>query len=77
MLCYGTIERKDCAPCHSVVNMFSKVAILTSVLDLKHCKLYKIGQKNLATKDNDFVSYCYTLLNELYEKKKMESENHT
>ena len=48
------ITRQDCTPCHSVMNMYSKISILESLLDFKHCKLYKIGLKNLITKDNDF-----------------------
>lgn len=50
----GSIKREDCTPRHSVVNMHSKIGILAELLDLKRCRLYKIGEKDLVTRDNDF-----------------------
>lgn len=50
----GKIKRKDCTPRHSVINMYFKIGILPELLDLKRCKLYKIGEKDLVTRDNDF-----------------------
>lgn len=34
--------------------MYSKVAIMEQMLDLRNSKCYKIGEKNLVTRDNDF-----------------------
>ena len=34
--------------------MYSKVAIMEQMLDLRHSKCYKIGEKNLVTRENDF-----------------------
>lgn len=49
-----TVTVEDCTPCHDLVNMHSKISIMESLLDLKNSKLYKIGKKDLVTKDNDF-----------------------
>ena len=50
----GKIKREDCSPVHSVSNMYSKVSVLNQLLDLKNSKCYKIGEKDLVTRDNDF-----------------------
>ena len=34
--------------------MYSKVAIMQQMLDLRNSKCYKIGSKDLVTRDNDF-----------------------
>jgi len=34
--------------------MYSKVAVMEQLLDLRNSKCYKIGEKNLVTRDNDF-----------------------
>lgn len=50
----GTVRKEDCNPRHSSNNMYAKVAIMERLLDFQHSKCYKIGEKNLVTKDNDF-----------------------
>ena len=50
----GTIKREECKPRRTVGTMFSKVAVMEQLLDLRHSKCYKIGEKNLVTRDNDF-----------------------
>ena len=50
----GTIVREDCNPRRDANTMYSKVAIMEQMLDLRNCKCYKIGKKNLVTRDNDF-----------------------
>ena len=49
-----TITREDCDPRRDANTMYSKVAIMEQMLDLRNSKCYKIGQKNLVTRDNDF-----------------------
>lgn len=34
--------------------LYSKVAIMEQMLDLRNSKCYKIGEKDLVTRDNDF-----------------------
>ena len=34
--------------------MYEKVAVMEQLLDLRNSKCYKIGAKNLVTRDNDF-----------------------
>jgi hypothetical protein len=34
--------------------LYSKVAIMEQMLDLRNSRCYKIGEKNLVTRDNDF-----------------------
>lgn len=48
------IEIKDCSPRKDKITMYSKISIMKDVLDFKNSKCYKIGEKNLITKDNDF-----------------------
>lgn len=50
----GTITRKDCSPRRDANTMYSKVAIMEQMMDLRNSKCYKIGEKNLVTRDNDF-----------------------
>lgn len=50
----GTITRADCNPRRDTNTMYSKVAIMEQMLDLRNSKCYKIGEKNLVTRDNDF-----------------------
>lgn len=50
----GNIKREDCSPTHSVTNMYEKVSVITELLDFKYSKCYRIGEKDLITKDNDF-----------------------
>ena len=50
----GTITKKDCTPRRDANTMYSKVAIMEQMLDLRKSKCYKIGEKDLVTRDNDF-----------------------
>lgn len=50
----GAITRYDCNPRRDANTMYSKVAIMEQMLDLRNSKCYKIGEKDLATRDNDF-----------------------
>ena len=50
----GTIKKEDCSPTHSLNNMYEKISVINNLLDFKHSKCYRIGEKNLITKDNDF-----------------------
>lgn len=50
----GTITKKDCIPRRDASTMYSKVAIMEQILDLRNSKCYKIGEKDLVTRDNDF-----------------------
>lgn len=50
----GSITREDCNPRRDANTMYSKVAIMEQMLDLRNSKCYKIGEKNLVTRDNDF-----------------------
>lgn len=50
----GSITKDDCKPRRDVNTMYSKVAIMEQMLDLKKSKCYKIGEKDLITRDNDF-----------------------
>ena len=50
----GTISPKDCTPRRDANTMYSKVAIMEQMLDLRNSKCYKIGEKDLVTRDNDF-----------------------
>ncbi len=49
-----TITREDCNPRRDANTMYLKVAIMEQMLDLRNSKCYKIGKKNLVTRDNDF-----------------------
>ena len=50
----GTITREDCNPRRDANTMYSKVAIMEQMLNLRNSKCYKISEKNLVTRDNDF-----------------------
>lgn len=50
----GTITREACNPRRDATTMYSKVAIMEQMLDLRNSKCYKIGEKDLVTRDNDF-----------------------
>ena len=50
----GTLTREDCNPRRDMNTMYSKVAIMEQVLDLRNSECYKIGNKDLMTRDNDF-----------------------
>ena len=49
-----TITRGDCTPRKDANTMYSKVAIMEQILDLRNSKCYKIGEKDLVTRENDF-----------------------
>ena len=51
---HGKITKKDCTPRRDANTMYSKVAIMEQMLDLRNSKCYKIGEKDLITRDNDF-----------------------
>ena len=34
--------------------MYSKIGVMEKILDLRNSKCYKIGEKDLVTRDNDF-----------------------
>lgn len=42
------------AQLHLGAKIYSKVSVLNQLLDLKNSKCYKIGEKDLVTKNNDF-----------------------
>ena len=50
----GKITREACNPRRDVNTMYSKIAIIEQMLNLRDSKCYKIGEKNLITRDNDF-----------------------
>lgn len=50
----GTVSKKDCTPRRDARTMYSKVAIMEQMLNLRNSKCYKIGEKDLVTRDNDF-----------------------
>lgn len=50
----GTVTKEDCTPRKNANTMYSKVSIMEQMLDLRNSKCYKIGEKNLVTRDNDF-----------------------
>lgn len=50
----GTITREDCTPRKDANTMYSKVAIMEQMLELRNSRCYKIGEKDLVTRDNDF-----------------------
>ena len=50
----GTVTKEACNPRRDTTTMYSKVSILEQMLDLRHSKCYKIGRKDLVTRDNDF-----------------------
>ena len=50
----GIIKREDCNPRRDSNTMYAKVAVMEQMLDLRNSKCYKIGTKDLVTRDNDF-----------------------
>lgn len=48
------ITREACNPRRDASTMYSKVSIMEQMLNLRDSKCYKIGEKNLVTRDNDF-----------------------
>lgn len=48
------IKREDCNPRRDSNTMYAKVAVMEQMLDLRNSKCYKIGNKDLVTRDNDF-----------------------
>jgi len=49
-----TVTKEHCNPRKDANTMYSKISILEQMLDLRNSKCYKIGEKNLITRDNDF-----------------------
>lgn len=49
-----TITVEDCTPRRDPNTMYAKVAVMEQLLDLRNSKCYKIGEKDLITRDNDF-----------------------
>lgn len=50
----GTVIKEDCTPRKNVNTMCSKIAIMEQMLNLRNSKCYKIGEKDLVTRNNDF-----------------------
>lgn len=50
----GIIKREDYNPRRDSNTMYAKVAVMEQMLDLRNSKCYKIGTKDLVTRDNDF-----------------------
>lgn len=50
----GTIARAHCNPRRDANTMYAKVAVLEQMLNLRNSKCYKIGEKDLVTRFNDF-----------------------
>lgn len=50
----GTITKEKCNPRKDLKTMYSKVRIMEQTLDLRNSRCYKIGEKDLVTRDNDF-----------------------
>ena len=48
------IKREDCNPRRDSNTMYAKVAVMEQMLDLRNSKCYKIGAKDIVTRDNDF-----------------------
>lgn len=48
------IKREDCNPRRDSNTMYAKLAVMEQMLDLRNSKCYKIGAKDLVTRDNDF-----------------------
>ncbi len=48
------VKKEDCHPRRDSGTMYAKVAIMEQMLDLRNSKCYKIGAKDLVTRDNDF-----------------------
>lgn len=48
------IKREDCKPRRDSNTMYAKAAVMEQMLNLRNSKCYKIGAKDLVTRDNDF-----------------------
>lgn len=48
------IKREECNPRRDINTMYEKVSVMEELLDLRNSKCYKMGAKDLVTKDNDF-----------------------
>lgn len=48
------IKREDCKPRRDSNTMYAKAAVMEQRLNLRNSKCYKIGAKDLVTRDNDF-----------------------
>lgn len=49
-----TIKKEDCNPRRDSNTMYAKVSIMEQMLDLRNSKCYKIGVKDLVSRNNDF-----------------------
>jgi len=52
---HQNIAKSDCTPSNNATSMYAKIAVMPNLMDLKKSKFYKIGEKDLITRDNDFV----------------------
>lgn len=50
----GEITREQCKPRRDASTMYSKIGVMQKILDLRNSKCYKIGEKDLVTRENDF-----------------------
>ena len=50
----GKITREQCNPRRDANTMYSKIGVMEKILDLRNSKCYKIGEKDLVTRNNDF-----------------------
>ena len=50
----GEITREQCKPRRNAITMYSKIGVMEKILDLRNSKCYKIGEKDLVTRENDF-----------------------
>lgn len=50
----GEITREQCKPRRDASTMYSKIGVMEKILDLRNSKCYKIGEKDLVTRENDF-----------------------
>lgn len=48
------LEKRDCTPSHDMTTLYNKISVSDTLFDFKHCKCYKIGSKDLITRDNNF-----------------------
>lgn len=50
----GSVTREQCNPRRDTNTMYAKVSIMEQMLDIRNSKCYKIGKKDMITRDNDF-----------------------
>lgn len=48
------LKKEDCSPVHDMKTLYNKISVIDMLLDFKNCKCYRIGKKDLVTRDNDF-----------------------